>query len=168
MVLERKICSFKEIKLHNKLTPYLLTFCCWWKWWPYRLAGNLVFKWCFEGLIVPLNFVFKEMCILDARSHLWHSNRWSMVTCLSRQPDADCSFCWQSWQTHFVLTKNNYYVAKFSSSWVKKVFENMGVKLLSNLTLLYWSQKSCFELSWVIFTHKLLSPMMLDNSDWRL
>lgn len=26
---------------------------------------------------------------------------------------------------------------------VEKIFENMGVKLLSNLTLLYWSQKSC-------------------------
>lgn len=35
---------------------------------------------------------------------------------------------------------------------VEKVFENMGVKLLSNLTLLYWSQKSCvyFLISYAI------------------
>lgn len=38
---------------------------------------------------------------------------------------------------------------------VEKIFENMGVKLLSNLTLLYWYQKSCvyFLISYAILEY---------------
>lgn len=93
-----------------------------------------------------MNFVFKEMCILDVRSHLWHSNRWSMVTCSSRQPDADCSFCWQSWQTHFVLTRNNY-VAKFSSRSGKSIWKYGCQTFVQFDTLILVSKIMCLFLN---------------------
>lgn len=109
----------------------------------------MFFKWCFEGLIVPLNFVFKEMCILDVRSHLWHSNRWSMVTCSSRQPDADCSFCWQSWQTHFVLTKNNMWQNFHLVEWKKylKIWVSNFCPIWHSYIGLKNHALSCHELS---------------------
>ena len=50
-------------------------------------------------------------------------------------------WCWQE-----IIMWQNFHLG------VEKVFENMGVKLLSNLTLLYWSQKSCvyFLISYAI------------------